>query len=74
MIELEHQEQKNTPRWWDAFWGARPESGADKDLARERICAILACLPGGPRRKVLEYGFGGLHLARRIGPEHRLRR
>ena len=69
MIELEHQEQKNVPDWWDRFWTSRPESGADKDLARERICEILATLPKGANRKVLEYGFGGLHLARRIGPE-----
>jgi hypothetical protein len=56
----------NTPEYWDKSWERLPDGPASIGPVHARVAEILA---GLEKRRVVEYGFGHLALAERLGKE-----
>ena len=62
-MDYDREENVNTPEYWDKCWSRAPEDGHRGSHVFARVAQILDGIGG----RVVEFGFGGLHLARLVG-------
>lgn len=65
MQEFDREKNINTAHYWNIAWKRDPEDGRRGLFCHQRVAELL--WPGDSL--IHEYGFGNLHLARRIGPD-----